>query len=377
MHHQDAAQTLIAVLVGVVHSGACGAGTGVYAEEGQLTHIGVGHDLEGQSGERLVIRGRSLFLFLGLGIDTLDVRNVHRRGHIVHNGIQQLLNALVLIAGTADHRNHMVVQGRLTDDALDVRYGEFLTVQIFHHQLFIQLSHRLQELGTILFGLLLHVLGNFLHPDVLAQIVIVDVSLHLHQIDDTLKGILTADGQLEGNRVALQTVADHVQNVVEIGAHNVHLVDIDHSGDLVLVGLTPHSLGLRLNAALGAQNGNGAVQHTQGTLDLNGEVHVTGGINDVDAMAVFLRQRGIILIFGVAPIAGSSSGGNGDTSLLLLCHPVHLCGTIVSFTDLVGLAGVVEDTFCSCGFTRIDVSHNADITSHLERYFSWHIALLT
>ena len=42
-------------------------------------------------------------------------------------------------------------------------------------------------------------------------------------------------------------------NTVEIGAHDVHLVDIRHTRNMVFVRLTPHGLGLGLNAALGAE----------------------------------------------------------------------------------------------------------------------------
>ena len=62
-----------------------------------------------------------------------------------------------------------------------------------------------------------------------------------------------ADGQLDGHRIALQAVMDHVQDVVEVGAHDVHLVDVDHAGHMVVVRLTPDGLRLGLHAALGAE----------------------------------------------------------------------------------------------------------------------------
>jgi hypothetical protein len=53
---------------------------------------------------------------------------------------------------------------------------------------------------------------------------------------------------------------------IEVRAHDVHLVDVDHAGDMIVVGLTPDGLGLGLHAALGAQNGHRAVQHAQRAL---------------------------------------------------------------------------------------------------------------
>ena len=79
---------------------------------------------------------------------------------------------------------------------------------------------------------------------------------------------------------------------------------------------------------------------------------MAGGVDDVDTM--FL------------PEAGSSGGGNGDTSLLLLRHPIHGSSTIVGFADLMVYARIVQNTFRCCCFTGIDVSHDADITGFLK-----------
>ena len=118
----------------------------------------------------------------------------------------------------------------------------------------------------VLVGKVHHVGGDLLHPHVLAQVVIIDIRVHLHQVNDSLEGLLVADGELDGHGIALQAVLHHVEHVVEVRAHDVHFVDVDHPGDLVGVGLTPHGLGLGLHAALGAQNGHRAVQNAQRAL---------------------------------------------------------------------------------------------------------------
>ena len=63
-------------------------------------------------------------------------------------------------------------------------------------------------------------------------------------------------GSWMGTALAFRRSLDHVQHVIEIRAHDVHLVDVNHAGDMILVGLMPNGLRLRLNATLGAQNGN-------------------------------------------------------------------------------------------------------------------------
>ena len=66
------------------------------------------------------------------------------------------------------------------------------------------------------------------------------------------------------------------------------------------------------------------------------------------------------------PETGGRSGGNGDTSLLLLLHPVHRGRTIVSLTDLAVNAGVVKDALGGGGLTGIDVRHDADVADLLQ-----------
>ena len=119
-----------------------------------------------------------------------------------------------------------------------------------------------------------------------------------------------------------------------------------------MVGLTPNSLGLRLNAALCAKNGDASVKDAERALDLNSEVNVARGVNDVDAM--------------IFPMAGGSCGSDGDTSLLLLLHPVHSGGTLMGLTDLIGDAGVVKNTLGGGSLTCVDMGHYADISGFFK-----------
>jgi len=138
-------------------------------------------------------------------------------------------------------------------------------------------------------------------------------------------------------------------------------------GNAILVGLAPDRLGLRLNAGDRVEHRNRAVEHTQRALDLNGEVHMARGVNDVHAM--------------VAPERGRRGGRNRDAALLLLLHPVHRGRTVVDLADLVGTAGVVQHTLGGRGLARIDMGHNADIAVLLDRCFAtghdWNLSFET
>ena len=148
-----------------------------------------------------------------------------------------------------------------------------------------------------------------------------------------------------GDRV--QAVPDHLDALVEVGAGPVHLVDEADPGDLVLVGLAPHRLGLGLDPGHGVEHGHRAVEHPQGALHLDGEVDVARGVDDVDHR--------------VPPHAGGGGRGDGDAPLLLLDHPVHGGGALVDLADLVVLARVVQDPLGGGGLARVDVGHDPDV----------------
>ena len=369
VHLQQTAHTLPLTLGGVQHGRARVQRAGVYAEEAQTAHIGVGHDLEGQSRERLIIGGLALLLRVRLGVHTLDGGHVGGGGHIVHDGVQQLLHALVAVRAAADHRHHLHGAGGLADGGADLVGGDLLALQIHLHDLIIEHGHGIQELFTVLVGKVEHILGDRLNAHILAQLIVIDIGIHLHQVDDTLEGILLPDGELDGYGVGLQAVVYHVQHVIEIRAGDVHLVDVDHPGDMVVVSLTPNRFGLRLNTALSTHDGDRAVQHTQRTLHLHSEVHVARGVNDVDTS---LGE----LILGALPVAGGSGGGDGDTTLLLLLHPVHGSRTLVRLTQLVVHARVIQNTLCGRGLACIDVCHDADISCVVQCNLSRHTVLL-
>ena len=81
-----------------------------------------------------------------------------------------------------------------------------------------------------------------------------------------------------------------VERGEEVGADAVHLVDEADAGHAVLVGLAPHRLGLGLDAGDAVEHGDGAVEHAQRALDLDGEVDVAGRVDDVDAVVVPVRR---------------------------------------------------------------------------------------
>ena len=225
--------------------------------------------------------------------------------------------------------------------------GDLLVADVLLHDGVVVVRQDVDELVTGGVGLGGEVGGDLLDPPLLTHVVVPHQGLHGQEVDDPLVAALDADGELDDRRHGVEAVPDHLHGAVEVGADAVHLVDEADARDRVLVGLAPHRLGLGLDPGHGVEDRHGPVEDAQGPLHLDGEVHVAGGVDDVDP--------------AVTPFAGRGGGGDGDAPLLLLDHPVHGGGALVDLTDLVVLAGVVEDPLGRRGLARVDVGHDPDV----------------
>ena len=250
MHLQDASEPL-ALALGRVHNRlACFQVAGIHPEEAELSDEGVGHDLEGECRERRLVVGFAGFELVRLGILAFHRRNIQRGGHVIHDCIQKLLYAFVFIGSAAGHGNHFHRNRGFADGIADFFRRYLLTRQITLHDVIVEIGDRLQEFVAIFCRQLAQVFRNLLVSLILAEVIVVDARLHIHQVDNTLEAFLPADRKLNGNRIALQSVMYHIQHMIEIGAHDIHLVHVNHTGNMIVVRLPPDSLGLRLHAAL-------------------------------------------------------------------------------------------------------------------------------
>ena len=240
----------------------------------------------------------------------------------------------------------------------------------FHHVV-VLLDGKLQHVVTPFVGLLLQLGPDRLADPGGAQIfALIDPLFHGHQVDDAFQLVFGPDRQLHRHRLGTGAIRDHLDAVEEVGAGLVHLVDEDDPRNLVAVGLTPDGFGLRLNARVAVEQHHRAVEHGQRTLDLDREVHVAGGVDDVEAVLVVLRQ--IAGIDGALPEGGRGGGGDGDAAFLLLLHPVHRRGAIMHLADLVGLAGVEQDPLGRRGLARVDMGNDPEVTVAGQGVFACH-----
>ena len=182
--------------------------------------------------------------------------------------------------------------------------------------------------------------------------------LHLDEVNDALECFLCADRNLYGAGVCTEDVLELAYYFEEVCAGAVHFVDVSDAGHVVFVGLTPYGLRLGLDAAYGTESGDSAVEDAERALHFDGEIDVSGGVDEVDFIFVTL----------IRPESGGGGGGDCYTAFLFLFHPVHCSGTVVYLADFVGEAGVEEDALGSSGLTGIDVCHDADVAGIFELF---------
>ena len=359
MHLENTTEAFSHVLFGVQSGFARLDAARINAEEAELAHIGVGHNLECESRERSVIGRRSLLFLLRIGVYTSYMRNIGRCGHIIDNRVKQFLNALVFIGRAARHGDNLVCDCFPSERALDFFGCQFFPAAILFKQLLIGFGDSLNHVLSVLVCKIYHVCRDRLDAHILAQVVIIDVRFHIDKVDNSSEGIFLANGKLNRNGICFETFLHHFDYTIEVRAVYVHLVDISHSRDSVFVSLTPYGFRLRLNTAFGTEYRYGTVQNSERTLNLDREVNVSGRVYDVDSVSF--------------PETSGGSGGNCDTSLLLLLHPVHGGRAVMGFAKLVCLTGVIKDSFCGSRFAGVDVSHDTNISCMFKRIFSWHI----
>ncbi|AMO46890.1 Hypothetical protein AKI40_0462 [Enterobacter sp. FY-07] len=330
---------------------------GIHAEERQVTNERVGSDFECQSRERLFIAS----VTLSRGIFTVvqnavDRRYVSRGWQVINYRIQHRLNTFVFERRTTGHQDDFVVQNALTQGRFDLCFSQFFTTQVFFHQLFGSFRSGFDQVLVPFVSQILHLSRDIFVFEGYALVCFVPVDgFHFHQVNNTGETFFSTNSQLQRNRVRAQTGFDLTNNFQEVSAHTVHFVNERDARNFIFVSLTPYGFRLRLNTTNCAVNHYRTVKNTHGTFYFDGEVNVPRGVDDVYAMRFILLRH-------TRPECSSCCGGNGNTTLLLLLHPVHGCGAVMNFTDFVVYTGVEQNTFGSRGFTGVDVRTDTNVT---------------
>jgi len=138
-----------------------------------------------------------------------------------------------------------------------------------------------------------------------------------------------------------QSGSDLFHHPAVVGSNRIHFVDEGYPRYPILVGLSPYGFGLGFNPSLAAENDYRTVEDSEAPLDLGRKVHMAGGIDNINVHAL--------------PVTTGSGGGYRNTPFPFIRKVVHDALAIMSFSNLVGSAGKIKDTFGSGCFAGIDM----------------------
>ena len=164
--------------------------------------------------------------------------------------------------------------------------------------------------------------------------------------------IAAADRIGDHQRSRAQLLADRRRAGEDICSGALTLVHERERREATPLHLTPDRLRLRLDPAGRVHHHDGTVEHAHAALDLDGEVHVPRGIDEVD----------------LTP--GPPDSGRGrrdrDPALPLLGHPVHHGGPLVHPPDPWLATAQVQDALGQRGLTGVDVRADADVPQRAD-----------
>jgi hypothetical protein len=237
----------------------------------------------------------------------------------------------------------------IANSLLDLVHFGLDAFEVLLHHGVVLFDGRLDQLGAVLLDQVLHVGGRLAHRELLRVArVVPDERLAREQVHHAHELVLGADRQHHHQGLGAEDLTNLLHYAVEVRAGAVELVHVDDARDLGVVRVAPVGLRLRLHAARAAEHADAAVEHLERAVHLDGEVHVPRGVDDVEAV--------------VLPEAGGRRRLDRDAALLLLDHEVRGRSAVVNLTDLVDLAGQLEDALGGGGLARVHVSENPDVS---------------
>ncbi len=350
MRAVDAAQTVILAAGGIAQAFALMDTPRVHAYKGQLAAIFHEHFKDQR---RCGGIGRCLHNdFPTIGIVPHRGRDIGGRGQQGAHGIKHGLHTHVAQGRAAENGRERAGQSGAPQGCVDVGQGE-CAFQIGFHKGVVRFAKLFQQNfapgggdGGFFFrkGRAVHCLA--LIRGVKGQALLVHKVKHGAEIFALPKG----DGH--GNGIGLQALAHGLEHCLKICAQPVYFIDKGDLGNVEIFRLPPHGFRLRLNPAHGAENAHGPVQHAQGALHLNGEVHMARRVDEVDGI--------------FAPLAGGAGRHDGDAAFLLLRHVVHSSGAVVHLAHAVDFAAVEKHALGKRGLARVDMGNYAYVADMLD-----------
>ena len=218
-----------------------------------------------------------------------------RRRRIHLQKIKKMISPHISQAAHVQHRKDPILANGLMQRANQVFLRNGPLAEELLHQFIFPLCHKLHQRLMRRLGIRLVGLGNRPHLTASIPIRLVQISLHGHQVHNSMEPVFIDDRQLHRHNLApplLLHQFDHpltAHSAVRFGM--IHLVDHDHTREVDLCRILPNPVGHRLNARLCIDNYRSDLgrQHRRPRLM---HKHVKARrVDQVDLDAVPLRKR--------------------------------------------------------------------------------------
>ena len=328
----------------------------IYSHESQSTNERISHDLESNSWNWFIKISFSNYCFIFLiWIVTYDLTSIKWRWQEINHRIENKLNSLISKSCSTKHWIKFIWYNSLSNCFFDQFIWNFFSSKEFFSQFIIKHRDCINHSFSILLCLILHISWNFSFNYINSLFSLKVISLHSNQINHSFKGISLSNRKLNRDCLIWKSLSHRFNRHKEICSHLIHLIYKDKSWYSILISLSPNSFSLRLSSLRTIKQCNSTIQNSKRSLYLNSKVYVSRSINHINLI--------------IMPKTSSRSRSNGNTSLLFLFHPVHISSSIVSFTDLVLLSCIIQNSLSCSGLTGINMSHNTNVPYLIQRFF--------
>src|SRR5208283_3556434 len=320
-------------------------------------------ELERQRTELHIVVSRGKRFSPGIGIDSFCWRNIQRARKIIDDGVDEVLNSLVLKCRTAGYRDKLIRYGKPADSRFQIFWSYRLFFEEESSDFFVEIGYLLDQvvIGLVDHRLMLvrdgsHLIGG---PERIA--VGINDRFFVDDIELTPDVILLAQWNEDWPGVSSEFGPDLLDDVVEVGSDFVHLVNETDPGNIVLVCLTPDRFGLRLHTSHAVEHEDRAVQDTQRSLDFRSEIDVPGSVDDVDTLWLVFKKFENTFFCALIPEAGRRGRRDRDTAFLFLLHPVGHGVAVIDIADSVNHSGVEQDPLSQSGLASIDMRADSNV----------------
>src|SRR5262249_54176077 len=197
LNHQDSADALALARARVVDDIPFLELPTIDTEEYQFADVRICPELKRERAEFGVIVGMNFNLLVRIGDNTDRGGNIEWRRQIIHNRIDERLDASFLEGGTAEHWNQLEPAGQPANGRLELFRSDRLVLYDHFRDLVIFVGYCINQFRQCCLGGLFQLGGNICHrvlePDLV--IWIIDDGFLVNHVDDAIKDILFAKRQ--------------------------------------------------------------------------------------------------------------------------------------------------------------------------------------